>query len=63
MFDGNSFSTLHELSKSNPFRVIIGHINMNSIKNKLEPLKKLIKDNIDVLLVSETKLDDTFPVS
>ena len=39
-FDGISFSTLHELRKSNPFRVIIGHININSIRNKFEPLKK-----------------------
>ena len=39
-FDGISFSNLHELRKSNPFRVIIGHININSIKNKFEPLKK-----------------------
>ena len=61
-FDGISFSTLHELRKSNPFRVIIGHININSTGNKFEPLKEMIQDNIDILLVSETKLDDTFPV-
>ena len=39
-FDGISFSNLHELRKSNPFRVIIGHININSFRNKFEPLKK-----------------------
>ena len=39
-FDGISFSDLHELTKNNPFRVIIGHININSIKNEFEPLKK-----------------------
>ena len=53
---------MHELRKSNPFRVIIGHININSIRNKFEPLQKMTKDNINILLVSETKLDDTFPV-
>ena len=41
-FDRISFSTLHELRKSNPFRVI-GHININSIRNKFEPPKKLIQ--------------------
>ena len=61
-FDGISFSNLHELRKSNPFKVIISHININSIRNKFEPLKKMIQDNIDILLVSETKLDDTFPI-
>ena len=60
-FDRISFSTLHELRKSNPFRVI-GHININSIRNKFEPLKNPIQDNIDILFVSETKLDDTYPV-
>ena len=39
-FDGISFSTLHELRKNNHFRVIIGDININSIRNKFEPLKK-----------------------
>ena len=53
---------MHELRKSNTFRVIIGHINIDSVRNKFEPLKKMIQDNIDFLLVSETKLDDTFPI-
>ena len=56
------FSNLHELRKSNTFRVIIGHINIDSVGNKFEPLKKMIQDNIHFLLVSETKLDDTFPI-
>ena len=55
-FNDISFSTLHELRKSN-----IGHINRNSLRKKFEPLKEIIKENIDILLVSETKIDDTFP--
>ena len=39
-FDVISFSTLHELGKSNPSRTIIEHININFIRNKFEPLKK-----------------------
>ena len=42
-FNRISFSTLHELIKSNPFRVIIGHININSVRNKFEALKKWLK--------------------
>ena len=61
-FNGISFSNLHALRKSNTFRVIIGHINIDSVGNKFEPLNKMIQDNIDFLLVSETKLDDTFPI-
>ena len=50
-----------ELRKSNPFRVIIGPIIINSVRNKFEPLKQMIKNNLNILLVSETKTDDTFP--
>ena len=52
---------MHELRKSKPFRVIVGHININSVRNKFELLKRN-KDNIDILLVSKAKLDETFPV-
>ena len=51
---------MHELRKSNPFRVIIGHINVNSVRNKFESLKEMIKDSIDIFFALETKLDDTF---
>ena len=42
-------------------RLIIGHLNINSIRNKFESLKQIIKNNLDILVVSETKLDHTFP--
>ena len=35
---------------------------MNSLKNKYELLADQVKRNIDVLVVSETKLDDLFYV-
>ena len=35
---------------------------MNSLKNKYEFLADQVKRNIDVLVVSETKLDDLFCV-
>ena len=36
---------------------------LNSLRNKFEFLISLIKDNIDVLMISETKLDKSFPTS
>ena len=47
-FDGISFSTLHELRKSNPFRVINGHININSIRNKSEPPKDILRHSFSL---------------
>ena len=40
---------------------MIGHININSIRNKFEMLSNSIKGNLDILMISETKLDSTFP--
>ena len=35
---------------------------INSIWNKFELLSDQIKGNVDVLMISETKIDDSFPV-
>ena len=42
-------------------RPIIAHLNINFLDPKFEPLKDIIKDKVDILLVSETKLDDSNP--
>ena len=44
------------LKKENPYRVIIGHINKNWVRNKLESLVKYVGNNLDILMVSETKI-------
>ena len=41
--------------------VIIGHLNINSIRKKLECLTYVIDKNIDIFLISETNLNDPFP--
>ena len=56
-------SSLCSLKLRNVNRLIFGQININSIRNKFELLLSLVSSNIDVLLISETKIDDTFPVS
>ena len=56
-------SSLGSLKLSNVNRLILGRININSIRNKFELLFSLVLNNIDVLLISETKIDNTFPVS
>ena len=43
-----------------PNNIIIGHLIINSIRNKFELLSFLIGDKVDILLISETKIDDTF---
>ena len=54
---------LNEIPKKNPNRIIIAHLNINSIRSKFEILKEVIGNKIDIVLRSEAKLDDTFPLS
>ena len=60
--DNKEFSSEHLsfLREKHPNRVIIGHININSIRNKFDHLIAITKENVDVL-ISETKLDESFP--
>ena len=51
------------MSKKNPNRIIIAHLNINSIRNKFEMLKEVLGNKIVILLKSETKLEDTFPLN
>ena len=41
--------------------MVFGNVNINAINNKFEQLKYIIKNNIDVLNVTERKLDSCFP--
>ena len=42
---------------------MIAHLNINSMRNKFEMLKEVEGNKIDFLLISETKLDDAFPLN
>ena len=43
------------------FQVYVGHLNINSICNKFEMLSMSVAQYVDILVLSETKLDSTFP--
>ena len=54
---------LKALRLKNVNKLILAHLNINSLRNKFQFLISLIKDNIDALMISETKLDGSFPTS
>ena len=54
-------SSLKALKTKNSKRLLFGNLNIIAINNKFEQLKYIIKNNIDVLIVIETKLDSSFP--
>ena len=43
--------------------LIIGNLNIKSLPNKFEDLKILVKGKVDIIVITESKLDHTFPDS
>ena len=37
------------------------HLSINSVRNKFDGLVENVKGNINLLMISEFKLDDSFP--
>ena len=56
----SDFCGINDPRKRNSSSVIIGHIDINCVRNKFEPLVSFINNNHDILMISETKIDDTF---
>ena len=59
----NVNSVLRRLRLNHPQQIIIGHLNINSIRNKFDLMKTMLTRDIDILMITKTKLDDSFPVS
>ena len=53
---------LKSLRLKNVNRLICAHLNINSVRNKFDSLVNITNNNIDILMISETKLDSSFPV-
>ena len=56
----NSLSKIKEIRIGNANKVTIGNLNINSIRNRFEQIKEIVLKYIDILVVTETKLDETF---
>ena len=48
------------IKATNVNRLIFGQLNINSLRDKIDVLKYLIMGNIDILIITESKLDETF---
>ena len=54
---------LNSLRTHNHSNIIISHLNVNSIKNKFDDLKLIIDENVDILCIVQTKIDESFPTA
>ena len=59
----NCFTELKHFRLNNSKNLILGHLNINSLRNKFETVKNIIEDTFDIFLISETKIDNSFPNS
>ena len=51
------------IRNDNVNKLIFAYFNINPIRNKFELLKEQIIGNVDILKISETKINDIFPHS
>ena len=57
------FEKLKNIRLTNPNRLIIAQLNINSLRNKFDSLVRMLHNNLDILLISETKIDSSFPTA
>ena len=53
---------LKSIRQENTNKLVFAQININSLRNKFELLVDQVKGNIDVLMISETNIGDSFPL-
>ena len=56
-------SSLHRVSIENPSRMTFGQININLIRNKFNLVMNITKNQLDIFVISETKIDNSFAIS
>ena len=56
-------SGLRQTKNQSHDKLILSHSDISSLRNNFDPLTVIIDNNIDILLISDTKLDDLFPLT
>ena len=59
----DTLNGLHEQRLNHRKNIIVGHLNINTIRNRFSSFKYLVLKETDTCLLSETKTDDSFPNS
>ena len=61
--ENNIKDNLQSYRVNNAKDVVVSYLNINSIQNKFDSLQEIIGQNRDILTISETKLDMSFPTT
>ena len=49
--------------EENPEKLIFGNLNINSVYPKFDQMKFSLQRKVDILILTETKLDESFPTT
>ena len=56
-------SNIENIRSKNPNSLIIAQLNINSLRYKFDSLVEILRSHVDILLISETKIDSSFPTA
>ena len=56
-------NSLKALRLTNPKNVLFSYLKINSITNKMGSLREVVTENVDILAITETKIDESFPTA
>ena len=56
-------TNIENIRSKNPNRLIIAQLHINSLRYKFDSLVEILRSNVDILLISETKIDSSFPTA
>ena len=59
----NSLDGLKSLRIHNHSNITFSYLNINSIRKKFDDLKVIVYENVDILCIAETKIDESFPTA
>ena len=63
LVDIDPVKVLNNIRQKHYNMLVIAQLNINSLRNKFSSLSTMIKDYVDLLLISETKTDSSFPTA
>ena len=61
--DLDPYSNIQNIRSKIPNGSMIAQLNINSLKNKFNSLVEILHSNVDILLISETEIDSSFPTA
>ena len=59
----DTLNILNKRRKDNSDELMFGNLNINSINTKFDQMKFLMQRKVDILVLTETKLDNSFPTN